>query len=515
MSEIPGELRELLADSYRIEKVVGKGGMATVYLAEDLKHRRKVAVKVLRPELAEVIGTDRFLREIEIASNLNHPHILPLHDSCDKDGCMYYVMPFVDGRSLRELLVAESTLKSRMALELVREVAGALTYAHRQGVVHRDIKPENILLSEGHAVVADFGIARAITTAGGKNLTRTGFPVGTPGYMSPEQAAGLTDLDNSTDVFSLASVFYEMVVGDPPGLWPVEESRKVGRFLDAPKGHREALDKLPGRAEQVLVQAMAFRPEDRFSTPDELSEALHDAYENRQQIGEKNARELVNRAAELQAKDENVDGAMSLGGVQQVAAEVGIEPHYVDRALRSSEPAVQPQKVNRFLAGPRTLQLERTVDGEIPESDYWELVEIITATLQNIGVTSSMVPAISWRSSNPAGGRDVHISITPRGGKTRIRIQENLSNMAGGLYGGIMGGVGGGAGGAMFGVTMSAGLPIVALAGWGTVIFASYLGARKIFTSQVRKKTGELEDLLDELADYVENTPASRGRALP
>ncbi|UCD23360.1 MAG: serine/threonine protein kinase, partial [Gemmatimonadota bacterium] len=188
-------IQSAIGDTYRIEREIGRGGMATVYLAEDLKHHRKVAVKVLRPELAEALGGDRFLQEIEIAAGLTHPHILPLHDSCDTGGCLHYVMPFVDGESLRGLLNRSRTLDPEQALQLTEQVASALTYAHRLGVVHRDIKPENILLSEGHAVVADFGIAKAISNAGGVQLTRTGFPVGTPGYMSPEQAVGRTDLD--------------------------------------------------------------------------------------------------------------------------------------------------------------------------------------------------------------------------------------------------------------------------------------------------------------------------------
>ena len=183
-------------------------------------------------------------------------------------------MPFVDGESLRELIVREQSLELPRALSIAREVADALNYAHRNGIVHRDIKPENILLSEGHAVVADFGIAKAVRTACGENLTKTGYPLGTPGYMSPEQAAGLMDLDKTTDVYSLACVFYEMAIGAPPEMWPTEEATRLGRFIDASSEHRGKLDRLPGRFEQVLTRAMAFRSRDRFSSPVELSEAL-------------------------------------------------------------------------------------------------------------------------------------------------------------------------------------------------------------------------------------------------
>ena len=180
-------LAAALADRYRLERQLGVGGMALVYLAEDLKHHRKVAVKVLRPELAAALGPERFLREIEIAAGLHHPHILALYDSGDADGLLYYVMPLVEGESLRECLSREKQLPMDTALQIAREVADALSYAHNRGVIHRDIKPENVLLESGHAVVTDFGIARAITAAGGTRLTETGIAVGTPAYMSPEQ----------------------------------------------------------------------------------------------------------------------------------------------------------------------------------------------------------------------------------------------------------------------------------------------------------------------------------------
>ncbi len=187
---IDHRLSTSLADRYRIERELGQGGMATVYLAEDLKHHRKVAIKVLRPELAAVVGADRFVREIETTAGLQHPHILGLIDSGEVNGTAYYVMPFVEGESLRDRITREKQLPLDDALRIAREVADALSYAHNKGVIHRDIKPENILLTSGHAVVADFGIARAISAAGGERLTETGLAVGTPAYMSPEQAAG-------------------------------------------------------------------------------------------------------------------------------------------------------------------------------------------------------------------------------------------------------------------------------------------------------------------------------------
>ena len=205
MADQIDSLKAALADRYAIEREIGAGGMAAVYLAEDMKHRRKVAVKVLRPELATSIGVDRFVQEIEMAANLTHPHILPLFDSGDAEGFLYYVMPFIEGESLRDRLSREKKLAVPDAVRITDQVSSALSHAHERGLVHRDIKPENILLAGDQAIVADFGIARAVEAAGGERLTGTGIAVGTPAYMSPEQAAGDTNIDGRSDVYALAA----------------------------------------------------------------------------------------------------------------------------------------------------------------------------------------------------------------------------------------------------------------------------------------------------------------------
>jgi GAF domain-containing protein len=267
LAEVLASPQGRLAGRYTIEREIGRGGMATVYLAHDLKHGRSVAVKLLRPELAAALGAERFLREIGIAAGLQHPHVLSLMDSGSDRGLLYYVMPYVEGGSLRRRLVRERWLPVDGAFSIAADIAGALHYCHSRGVLHRDIKPENILLSASHAIVADFGIAKAVDTAGGPNLTRTGFPLGTPGYMSPEQAAGHVDLDERTDVYSLAIVIYEMLVGEIPGSWPIEDDAQPGRFFGVKASHRSRLTAVGSRIEAALVHGLALRHDRRTLTP--------------------------------------------------------------------------------------------------------------------------------------------------------------------------------------------------------------------------------------------------------
>jgi len=263
-------LAAALADRYRLVRPLGQGGMATVHLAEDLKHHRKVAVKVLRPELATSIGLERFSREIEIAAALSHPHILAVHDSGGAAGVLYYVMPYVEGESLRDRLSRESRLPLEEALRITREVADALGYAHHRGLIHRDIKPENILLQAGHAVVADFGIARAITAAAaggtlGRTLTLPGMPIGTPDYMSPEQALGERELDGRCDQYALACVLYEMLAARPPFTGPSMERVLFQHLTVPPLRITELQADVPKPVAAALARALAKAPADRFS----------------------------------------------------------------------------------------------------------------------------------------------------------------------------------------------------------------------------------------------------------
>jgi serine/threonine-protein kinase len=274
MTDPISRLKTTLADRYTIERELGSGGMATVYLAEDIKHKRRVAVKVLRPEVAAAVGPDRFLHEIETVAKLTHPHIVPLHDSGVADGLLFHVMPYVEGESLRERLAREKQLPIGDALRIAGEVADALDYAHRHGVVHRDIKPENILLEEQHAVVADFGIARAIHAAGGARLTETGIAVGTPAYMSPEQAGGDRDLDGRSDLYSLGCVLYEMLAGEPPFTGPTVESLLHQHLSVSPRPVTELRPAVDRDTREIVAKALAKTPADRFTTTAEFAAAL-------------------------------------------------------------------------------------------------------------------------------------------------------------------------------------------------------------------------------------------------
>ena len=274
MAEPFASLQAALADRYTIERELGRGGMATVYLAEELKHHRRVAIKVLRPDLAAALGPERFLREIAIAGGLQHPHMLTLIDSGSEEGILYYVMPYVEGESLRGRLDREKQLPIDDALQITSEVADALSYSHSRGVLHRDIKPENILLSGGHAIVADFGIARAISVAGEGRLTHTGVSVGTPAYMSPEQGTGSGQLDARSDIYSLGCVLYEMLAGDPPFTGTTAQAVVARHLVDPPPRLRTVRQTVSPAVEQALERALAKVPADRFATAAQFAEAL-------------------------------------------------------------------------------------------------------------------------------------------------------------------------------------------------------------------------------------------------
>ena len=277
MSDPVVRLNAALEGRYTIERELGEGGMATVYLAEDLKHSRRVALKVLKPELAAIVGAERFLTEIKTTANLQHPHILPLHDSGDADGFLYYVMPFVEGESLRERIDREKQLAVEESLEITQKVANALDYAYGHGVVHRDIKPGNILVSEqGEPLVADFGIALAVAHAGAGRITETGLSLGTPHYMSPEQATGDRDVDPRSDVYALGCVLYEMLAGQPPFAAPTAQAVLVQILTSDAPSITMMRRTVPPNVGNALAKSLEKLPADRFASTAEFAAALAD-----------------------------------------------------------------------------------------------------------------------------------------------------------------------------------------------------------------------------------------------
>jgi serine/threonine protein kinase/Tfp pilus assembly protein PilF len=272
--DLQDRLQDALSDRYDLQREIGRGGMATVYLAQDRKHRRPVALKILHPTLGAQVGGERFQREVEIAARLNHPHILTLIDSGEAEGFLYYVMPYVHGESLRARLTREHQLPLGEALQITRDVASALGYAHGQGVVHRDVKPENVMLHEGVAMVADFGICKALSTAGSETLTQTGTALGTPAYMSPEQASGDRELDGRSDLYSLGCMLYEMLAGEPPFTGPNAQATITRRFTEPVPSVRAIRPNVSSAVEMALTRVLARSPADRFSTAEQFSQAL-------------------------------------------------------------------------------------------------------------------------------------------------------------------------------------------------------------------------------------------------
>jgi tRNA A-37 threonylcarbamoyl transferase component Bud32 len=516
MTDQPITPHPVLAGRYQVQGELGRGGMATVYLALDLKHHRKVALKVFRQDLAAAVGPDRFLREIEITSALNHPHVLPLLDSGEAEGVLYYVMPFVAGGSLRRLLAGEHDIPVEAVLRVVREVASALDYAHARGVVHRDIKPENILFNEGLAVVGDFGIARAVSAAPKHHMTRTGVAIGTLGYMSPEQALGSGEVDARADIYSLGCVLYEMLTGGTPASWPGPEDVRLGRLSDVPLQHRMRLDKLPGRVEQVLAKALALRPGDRFPTAGELASALVSASERTPAFTEAQVRRLLDRAAEIQALAPLEEGALTIGAVEQLAAEVGIPPEHVRQAalelgrggpgtpatgsgslLQARDGTLNSTEKKKWDRVAVTLRME----GEVPESAFSAVVEEIQDRLGIVGHASVLAGGLTWSPATQSeDSRRLVITIRPRDGATHVRVQEEFG------LGGFrkmflpVGALGGALTGVAVGALVGLG-PVLVVPGIALGIPAAILGVIR-FESNTRRP--QLEALAQRLGEVVE-----------
>ena len=514
---VPTDLARALGERYEVRDLLGRGGMATVYMAYDRKHQREVALKVMRQDIAATIGAERFLKEIQIVARMVHPHILSLHDSGESEGFIYYVMPFMDGGSLRDRIGKDRKMPAARAIAIAEPIADALAYAHQCGVLHRDIKPENVLFAGNHPIVADFGIAKAVSTASdGIALTRTGISLGTPGYMSPEQAAGFTDVDERTDVYALAILVYEMIVGEIPGRWVSEDSYREGRFLDVSPTHRPPLAAAGSTIEGALVRALALRPDQRTATPAAFIEDLKGlAKAGRRKYRPDEIEAIVNRAAELEVSNPTASGSMTMGGVEQIARDVGIPAALVRQAERSLSPRpssrelpMEQPKDNFWAGGPTRALFERVVDGELDERDYSEMVDDIRRYMKEVGQVSQLGRSFSWvLNKGQSGLRNVEVVVSIRPGKTRILVQENFNNLLGAVYGGVGGGVGGGGLGPMMGIMFGGlGMPGIAAAfivpAW---LVLTGLTARTSYHYAVKRRQKSLRELADRLANLAQD----------
>jgi len=385
MPDLLERLKSALADRYAVEAEIGRGGMAVVFLAEDLRHHRQVAIKVLHPELAASVGPDRFLREIGLVARLSHPHILALHDSGEADGLLYYVMPFVEGQSLAERLEREKQLPLDEALRITSEVAAALDCAHENGVVHRDIKPANILLARGGVVVADFGIGKAIQASEGDRLTETGLVAGTPAYMSPEQALGDSDIDGRADTYSLACVTYEMMAGAPPFSGPTPQAVQARRAAGEVPSLVVVRDTVPVEMEKVILKALSRTPADRYPTSGAFAEALA-------------------RAAVMEETTAAGRGSRRLAVAATLAVVTIVLSIGLLAVTRSGESGTEPIEVEDSPAAPGVAVLPFKVSGTGFEYLSEGMIELVTANLEGMRGVRAVPPATvlaRWSESVP------------------------------------------------------------------------------------------------------------------
>ena len=547
-----------LAPDFVLEREIGRGGMGVVYLGVDVKLDRPVAIKVLPEHLAGVPEVrERFLREARTAAKLSHPSIVPIYRADETDGVVFIVMAYVDGASLAERITAQTVMPMRELARILRDVALALDYAHAHGVVHRDIKPENILVerASGRAWVTDFGIARL---AEAKPLTATGQVLGTVHYMSPEQISG-EPVDGRSDLYSLGVVGFRALTGRLPFDSDTASAVLVAHVVKAAPKVREIAPHVPTALAALIDSCLAKDPAGRCESGlafarriddvmPELEESGVVAGDDRAIISEREARALWSRASELQALTgvesrpalpvpraagaAGADGSdrrtltagYRLDDARAAAVEAGIPERYVERAaaelglaaatpnamavadVRNETPTASP-----WSGAPMSILYEVEVPGEVPESELYILVDTIRRRVGEAGHAGTIGRSISWSSSSK--NRNLQISILSRHGKTTIRVDERLGQLAGALFGGVMGGVGGGSGGLAFGIGMGTLHSLGASLGiWGATISGAYVLARTIYKAQVRKRLETLGDLAEELGNTARDaitTPRS------
>ena len=551
-------LADALVGQYAVEREIGRGGMGIVYLARDLKLDRPVAIKTLPPHLAGNADVrERFLREARTAAHLSHPNIVPIHRADEIAGQVFFVMGFVDGDSLAQRIQTVGRPPFTETIAQLRDVALALGYAHARGVVHRDVKAENILIERatGRAVVTDFGIARL---AESKQLTATGQVLGTVHYMSPEQVTG-DPMDGRSDVYAVGVVAFLALSGRFPFDSETPSAILVSHVTRAAPRLLEVAPDVPPRIATIVDRCLAKSPADRFESSGALADALGSVVadaENADRARSTNGRQLVSetqaqsvwrRAAELQAYTSSQPApplpaladrpkrtlsestAYQLSDVRASAVDAGIPEALVEQALaehglarvpnahdraepivaapRGKHPSVvvgdgPPQKANVFLGTPLRILVDATIDGEMPERDYDLVLDIIRREIGEVGQIGSVGRTFSWSVSNQ--NRKLQISVMPRGGRTTVRIDEQLGNSAGGLFGVLVGGGGGGLGTAMMGIIAGrAGEPLLGLGVWlawlGTMFGTARFSLRKV--SDARRE--KLKTLAGQIGDQI------------
>jgi serine/threonine-protein kinase len=541
-----------LSGQYDVEREIGRGGMGVVYLARDRRLDRMVAIKTLPAQLADDGAVrERFLREARTAARLSHPNIVPIHRADEIAGQVFFVMGFVDGDSLAAQLQHGGPLSPRDAVPILRDVAAALGYAHKHGVVHRDVKTENILIESttGRAMVTDFGIARVAEAA---PLTATGQVLGTVYYLSPEQVSG-DDIDQRSDIYALGVVGYAMLAGKFPFDGPLASAVLVAHVMKAPVPLAVATPNVPESLASIIDRCLAKDPASRFQSCDDLDAALSAAQGDANRVtgaatrstspllSDSEAHAVFKRAAELQdmtgmqprpapipmARDAERDAQRTSGfkttNLREAAREAGIGEQYMRHALAErglgparSTPETEIRdltpKRRFFLATPSRLEFEAIIQGEMASADFDLLIEAIRRGASDPGVIGTVGRSLNW-SSQSRRGRQLEVSVFPRNGRTTIRVTESLGYTNGPIYGGIMGGAGGGGGGMVFAVTMANFHdPVFSFACWVAVAMGAFAVASTIAHSVAKDRRTALEKMIAELVVQAEDSIKSTAK---
>jgi serine/threonine-protein kinase len=547
-----------LAGQYELEREIGRGGMGIVYLARDLKLDRRVAIKTLPPHLAmDAVVRERFLREARTAGRLSHPNIVPIHRADELDGHVFFVMGFVDGESLAQRIRDRGRLDPGEVRRVLRDVASALAFAHDHGVIHRDVKAENILIerSTGRALVTDFGIARLAEAA---PLTSTGQVLGTVYYLSPEQVSG-ESVDARSDLYSLGVVGYLALSGRFPFDAELASAVLIAHVTKtAPPMHTAAAD-VPRALADLIDRCLAKNPSDRFQSAEDVVASLEQIASvveaetvDRPEapmparpslISDTEAQSIFGRAAELQAmtgvvprpapvpsyrdvaRDEARTTGFKPGDIRDAAVEAGIDARYVDHALeehglaRATPAAERPiaivehEKRHWFIGSPTRIEYDVVVDGEMPEEDYDLIIDHIRHVTGESGQMASVGRSFSWQTTPER--RNMHVSVLSRGGKTTIRVSENMSKRAGAFFGPMMGGFGGGTAGIWIGLGAKMHSIPLGLGLWAVTIGTSFLAARGFYSRSARKRCEELRALAETLAAKARESIAAAKPRLP